>query len=146
MLILEAGDVTSPAFHSSSEIRLSKNCCLWAAPHGIWPCQHCRYLSQSGSMRGQALGVLLLFVVDCFTSHPGWRWARMPRLGVVFLPNQIVSSQQQIKMRWKPKDIFDIVQLRNSSGGIKFVNARVNGSIHDGNLLAGVLPELGFLF
>lgn len=65
-----------------------------------WPCQHCRCLSQSGSMRGQALGVLLLFVVDCFTSHPSWRWVTMPRLGVAFLPESNGFLSAPNCLRW----------------------------------------------
>lgn len=64
---------------------------------------------------------------SCFSSRIKW------------LP----PSTRLFKMRWKPKDIFDVVQLRNPSGGIEVGNARVNGSIRD-SLLAGMLPGLGF--
>lgn len=52
-------------------------------------------------------------------------------------------STRLSKMRWKPKEIFDVVQLRKPSGGIEVGNAKVNGSIR-GSLLAGVLPGLVF--
>lgn len=76
VLILEAGDVTSPAFHSSSEIRFSKNCCLWATPHGLGlvsTADVCPRVEAWGARPWVSCSYLLLIVSLLTQAGDGWQ-------------------------------------------------------------------------
>lgn len=96
----------------------------------------CGWMHPRRSLRGEKPGILcycLLGVVgqDYSVSHSGWSPAGTSSLMLPCFKNQMASSQhyRPLKMRDRLEEkIFDVVQLRNSSGGSKPGNAREKGS------------------
>lgn len=95
---------------------------------------------------GPSLGCPVLICCELFHFSPRLEMGENAKTRSCFSSRikWLPLSTGLFKMRWKPKDIFD-VQLRNPSGGIEVGNTRVNSSIR-GSLLAGVLPGLVFFY
>lgn len=84
---IRAGDCRPPVSPLLLSLQLLKSDSIRAAASGLWMFPRLA-VKDEGPDLGYPASACVPAVVEqaCFTSHPGWRWARVPSLETAFLP------------------------------------------------------------